>query len=289
MLIVAVSAFAVWLPRRNMLAVMMTGGKVSDDHLRYRIDSTIRAWIPLSIWLRVLPWLEENSGLLSTDDQIQNVELPNKDVSLTAVTRLRNFHRLGGVSVYPRHLGPILDPLASIEKLHFVWIDSLQSDSDLGELKRLPQLEHLWLSKPPATGGGWKSLCDLPRLTHLGLDAAASCAALTEMGSIPSLERLTLQNCAIHDDDLRSLSDCIRLRFISTPGSSAVGATGLKHLACCTSLETLSMSCLSSDDELQVLTELRNLKRLDIRGPNLTPDGIDRLKLALPKCVIDAR
>lgn len=286
MLIATASAFAVWLPRRNMLAVLIMDGKVSDDDLRYRVEDVLREWMPFSISGRTLPWLERNSGWLSTDDRILCVELPDSDVSLTAMKRLRNFRNLTGVSVYPRHLGPTLAPLASIETLDFVWIDGLQPESDLGELKQLPQLVFLWISKPSAIGGGWKNLQDLPRLKTLGLDAASSCSALRGIESAPSLEALVLQNSVFQDDDFQSLSGCTRLSLFRTQGSSAVGATGLRHLARCTSLETLSMSCSANDDELQVLAELRNLKRLEVRGSNISPEGIDRLGRALPECAI---
>ena len=287
MLIVAISAFAAWLPRRNMLAVMMAGVKVSDDHLRYRIDVLMRACLPFSVWGKFLPWLEENSGLLSTDGQIANIDLPDADVSVATRNRLRNFPRLVGAGVCPRHLGTPLDSLASLDKLSFVWITGLQANSDLGELRRLPHLEHLWLSKPSATGGGWKNLRDLPALKHLGLDRASSCTALKEIGPIPALGVLRFQYCRIQDDDLRALSGCPRLRNFSASGSSAIGAAGMKYIANCTSLETVTMTCSANEEELQVLAALTKLKSLDVHGSNITQAGIDRLKQAMPNCRID--
>ena len=286
MLIVAISAFAAWLPRRNMLAVRMAGVKVSDDHLRYRIDVVMRACLPFSVWGKFLPWLEENSGLLSTDGQIANIDLPDADVSVATRNRLRNFPRLVGAGVCPRHLGTPLDSLASLDKLSFVWITGLQANSDLGELRRLPHLEHLWLSKPSATGGGWKNLRDLPALKHLGLDRASSCTALKEIGPIPALGVLRFQYCRIQDDDLRALSGCPRLRNFSASGSSAIGAAGMKYIANCTSLETVTMTCSANEEELQVLAALTKLKSLDVRGSIITQAGIDRLKTAMPNCNI---
>ncbi|MBL8825476.1 MAG: hypothetical protein JNM18_00735 [Planctomycetaceae bacterium] len=60
------------------------------------------------------------------------------------------------------------------------------------------------------------------------------------------------------------------------------------NLADMIELETLLFDDTAvTDESIPVLEKLINLKRLSLRGTGVTPEGIERLKKALPKCQVD--
>ena len=296
LLVVAISVFALWWPRRGVVAVLFMGGDVYDAHAVDRIKS-LQSRVAIDVWAVIGPWIEPHASWLATDGQVCHVYLYNTPSAEGLFKHLRRFPRLSSVALHAGQVGPALDELAEIKTLKTVDVLGVQASDHLGELNRLPHIAELSVyGGCPKTGGGWKGLRDMPHLRSLRIEYPASFEALEEVGQIPSLNWLILMNGVQKDDDLRLLSGSRTLRFFDVSRGSGVkgrvaggiGAEGLKHLARIHSLEMLTLHlCSATDDEFQVLAELHNLKRFSIGKTNVTPDGIDRLKRALPKCEID--
>lgn len=296
LLVVAISAFALWWPRRGVVAVLIMGGDVHDPYSVDRFQS-LKSRVPIDVWAVIGPWIEPYASWLATDRQVMQVNLVDTSSAASLFKHLRRFPKLYDVAIHARQVGPALDELAAIKTLTRVGVCFLQASDHLGELNRLPHIQKLNVSGGcPKAGGGWKGLRDMPHLRSILIEYPASFDALEEVGQIHSLRDLILMNGVRNDDDLRLLSGNGALRFFQASQGSGVrglvaggiGADGLKHLARIHSLEMLILHlCSATDDEFQVLAELHNLKRFSIGKTNVTPDGIDRLKRALPKCEID--
>ncbi len=295
MLIVAISVFTVWWPRRGVLAVVLRGGDVYDPQVDKQIQS-LQSRVPVGVWSVIGPWIEPRACWLATDARVENVVLVNETPAGMTIPvgirlkHLRRFPRLSGASLHADQVGPALDELAEIKTLTSVFVYQLQATDHLCDLSRLPYIEEVVVGVCPATGGGWKGLREMPRLRKIRINLPASSEALAEVGQIQLLEELCLGFGVLQDDDLRLLSGLGKLCDLQLPHENVVGAAGLKHIARIPSLMRLSLSeCSATDDEFQVLAELHQLKWLSIRYTNQTSDGIDRLKAALPNCEIDAQ
>ena len=175
-----------------------------------------------------------------------------------------------------------------MRRLQQMWIDQLQTTSDLGELRHFPSLTELDIATCPETGGGFERLSLLPKLKSLLFDDPPSTSAIIGVGQCRSLEKLSMQSEVVDEDDIRHLSGMIGLRELRSFGKHSFGAVGLKHISQLSSLDYLLLNgTLATDDELQVLARLTKLKTFYVRGSNLTQAGIERLKDALPDGKID--
>ena len=287
MLIVVVSIFSWWWPRRGIVAVVWMGGSVHDPQIVEQVR-TIVCKFPAPIQAMVWPWMRTHASWLSIDNQVVNVDFHRVQSQQIDPGVLRRFPRLGFLSLHARHVGPGLEQVTGVDSVHGVWVDGLQPTSDLGELRHLPNLEELDVGTCPTSGGGFENLSRLPKLKQLLFDGPPSPAAIRCVSQCPQLEKLSLQGGIAHEDALQFLCDMQGLRDLRVYMRNPVGATGLKHSAQIALLETLILNPTSAtDEELQVLAALSKLKSLYVRGPSLTKAGIDRLKEAMPNCKID--
>ena len=292
MLIVAISVFTVWLPRRGVWAVVLMGGNVSDPQAAQQIRS-LQARVPISVWSVIGPWIEPRTCWLATDERVNVVWSAETKSAGTAipVKYLRRFPRLSQVELHASQVGPELEELAEIMTLTTVDIYGPQATGHFRDLNRLPYLESIEIFSDPSAGGGWKGLQQMSRLRKIVIVHPACFDALAEVGQIHSLETLVLSNGVLQDNDLGLLSDLRNLRELYCGLSSienTVGADGLKQIARIQSLEKLNLNqCSATDDEIQVLAALHNLKRLYIGKTNLTLDGFARLNKSLPGCQKD--
>ena len=287
MLIVAISVFTWWLPRRGVVAVAWIGGRVGDPQIVDQVQIAGRN-LPVSIQAILWPWLEPRMSWLSIDERIVSVDLSQVQSPQLDLVVLRRFPRLTWVVFHGRHVGPGLKQMKGVNSLHSIAVDSVQSESDLGELRHFPNLEELDITTCPNSGGGFERLSLLPKLKKLLFDSPSSHIAMRGVSQCPAVKAIVLQGGSADEDDLRFLSDMASLIEFRTFGRNPVGVTGLRHIAKTSSLETLLLNPTSAtDDELQVLGTLTKLKSFYVRGSNLTQSGIDRLKAALPDCKLD--
>ena len=287
MLIVAISVFSLWWPRRGIVSVAWMGGGVHDPEFYDQVRNACRN-LPAPIGSLVRKWNRPHTSWLSIDDRIENVDLSKVRSQLIDSGVLRRFPRLGYLVLHARHVSPGLERLTGVDSVHGVWVTGLQPTSDLGELRHLPSLEDLDIETCPTSGGGFEHLSRLPKLKRILFDRSPTTAAIRGVGQCPGMEELYLQSGFADEDDIQFLHETMSLREFRMAGKNPVGATGLKHIAQIPSLEMLVLNPTSAtDEELQVLASLTKLKSFYVRGPNLTRAGIDRLKEAMPNCKID--
>ena len=287
MVIVAISVFTWWWPRRGMVAIAWMGGDVGDPQIVNDIQIAGRnlpAWIQTHLWPILSPYM----GWLSTDDRIVGIDLRKASAKEINIAVLSRFPQLNNLVLHGRHVGPGLTGMKGLVRLKQTWIDQLQATSNLGELRHLPSLTELDIATCPVTGGGFEELLLLPKLKSILFDDPPSSSAMIGLGQCDKLEKLIMQSGVVDEDDFRHLIGMTGLRELRSFGEYSLGAVGLKHISQLSSLDYLLLNGTSAtDDELQVLATLMKLKTFYLRGSNLTQTGIDRLKEALPDCKID--
>ena len=125
-----------------------------------------------------------------------------------------------------------------------------------------PNLIGLGIDGSEVTDEGVRSLSQLDRLVSLGI---AGCnelgpAGFANVAKLKSLESLHLHETAFSDSDVPQFSD----------------HTSLKHLV----IKHTSVS----DAAIEHMGQMKSLQVLEVEGTKITPDGIARLRAALPNC-----
>ena len=290
MLIVAISVFTLWWPRRGIMAVVRVGDFPIDSQSEVRAAELL-SWMPAGVANAVRPMLEDRASWLSTDGQITHVDMTGSKVNGVGFANLRRFPRLAIVSIRATQVDGAIEDLSRIRTLKAVWVEASDSAADLSELKRIPNLTTVSVHNPSKIGCHLNGLCGATQLKTISLHNAVDPGPhLEEIAQLPLLDRLTLRKCLIHNDDFRHMGSLTGLKTLDVSGRRPIDATGLKHIAQIKSLLRLTLNpCSATDDELKALAELSNLQDLHIRGPNLTQAGIERLKQDLPNCVINSQ
>ncbi len=289
MLIVALSLFSWWWPRRGTVAVVSVGGWVGAGDLQSELKKYSRR-LPIPMAKIVQPWLASHGGWVGIDEQVTSADLTRVRSSQFDPGWLRRFPRLQSVSIHGRLVGPKMRDLAGLTKLTSVTVEKLPATGDLGELRHLPNLRSLRIMLHTASGGGLDRLPLLPNLRVVQFSVQPSAEAIRSVGQCSNLEIVLLGSGVTDDDHLRFLAGMTKLHAIHAHGGNPIGVAGLSHLARITSLIRLDIfSTSATDDEIQVLASLSNLTFLTVHGPKLTQPGIDRLKSAMPGCRIDDR
>ncbi|NQU23252.1 MAG: hypothetical protein HQ567_18385 [Candidatus Nealsonbacteria bacterium] len=162
------------------------------------------------------------------------------------------------------------DPLAEIAKLTKTEVLMAENfdfpEQGLKKLRSLENLEMLVLWGPHhLTSQSIEDLEQLKKLRVLGLlsDSDPKGKTLETIGKLPDLEFL-LTGFSFKDDDLVHLKNPKNLRVLWFCNQKMTDA-GLEHLV-----------------------EIKTLKHLYVDAPNVTREGIKKLKAALPDCEIHA-
>ena len=163
----------------------------------------------------------------------------------------------------------------------------------------------------PLTAGHIAAIPSLPNLTFLNLGSTGlSATGLRDLDRFPRLQRLHLEFLDAEGDDLSMLGDCPTLEFVSL-WKSTVGDHGvstvldlprLTHVDLGSTrlgddlflnrephdlLEKLLLDHTAvSDGSVASLSRWTKLKSLDLTGTAITPEGLARLRKALPNCEI---
>jgi Leucine Rich Repeat (LRR) protein len=134
------------------------------------------------------------------------------------------------------------------------------TDKGLARFARCKSLQWLDLSFTAATDEGLKCFSANAGLKQLFLEGTkVTSASLPLIAGFKPLEQLDLSGLAIKDDDLASLASLRSLKTLYLTGCPITDA-GLTHLR-----------------------GFKQLERLDHDGTQVTPEGLKRLKTALPK------
>lgn len=157
-----------------------------------------------------------------------------------------------------------LGPLSALEILDLT--TTQVSDAGLRHLKGLRNLASLNLSKTPVTGAGMRHLKEMSSLRALFLwETKVDDEGLKELKQLTKMRELTLDGTKVSDAGLESLAGMTEMEeWLGLVGTNVTDA-GLVHL-----------------------TGMTRLKSLNLRQTGTTPEGIRRLRLALPKTDISS-
>jgi hypothetical protein len=105
---------------------------------------------------------------------------------------------------------------------------------------------------------------------------------LPHLAAFPRLRAITILAHPLKDDDLQFLASCKELSYILLAGNQ-INGTGFRHFATLPELERLIVQNPISNEALQPLVEVPNLRMLDLRGnKKLTDAAIDVLAKISP-------
>ena len=101
------------------------------------------------------------------------------------------------------------------------------------------------------------------------------------------LESLSAGHAQVTDDALKGIRGCVGMKILQLPGNN-VTDQGFKSLNGLKAFETLDVggNALFSDFTLNKLDSCKGLKILKIQGTACTVNGVQKLKRAVPECVI---
>ena len=127
------------------------------------------------------------------------------------------------------------------------------------------------------------------RVTYLGLGKQwkGSGAALN---AIPGHSVMLLSihdNPRVSDATLQSLRG-LDVKYVKLTNVNVTNA-GVEQIASMTGIKTLSLKKVAiTDDAIPALAKLQSLERLNLWGTALSPEGVAKLRIALPNCKIYA-
>jgi len=158
---------------------------------------------------------------------------------------------------------------------------TLISNENLVHLKALPNLEELALPRW-TNDSGLANVAGLTKLTVLNIPQAP----ITDVGmgylkNLVYIRSLVLGSKSITDAGLVNLAN-MRLEILNLDGSSITDA-GMVQIGKLSGLGSLFLNYTAiTDASIPEIVKLRYLRRLDITGTKITPQGRDRIRAAIP-------
>jgi len=171
-----------------------------------------------------------------------------------------------GPSFTEADLAPFLPGLARLRYLNWITIESDNNvdESTYRSIANMPQVSRLEIRAPKnsikISGRELRHLAEMQKLSSLELNHCAEVRDSAILGRLTNLERLTIMTPSIDDPQLSFL----------------VGMTNLRRL------ELDSVPC--DDRAIENIARLRGLETLEIIRSAISPEGMDRLRTALPRC-----
>jgi len=229
------------------------------------------------------------ASILGPPDAPTHVYLPGKPVKsvMSDIAALRSLVLL---DLSRSQLDDVdLTYIEPLEKLEYLVIDNTQvTPAGIDTIVKLPDLHAVHLNGLPIGRPELEKLSQLERVTELGLAGSRLSDADMDYlaGEFPELEVLNLYGCAVGDTGLAALQELDRMRelYLSETAVSDKGMTGISKLS---KLEALWLSGTGiSDASVPEMVKLKNLTDLRVDGTQLTPEGVSRLRQALPKCEV---
>jgi hypothetical protein len=212
-----------------------------------------------------------------------------------------------------------LSPIGSLSNLKTLSIKRTKITSDgLVHLRTLRQLEHLELEATAVDDAGLANLRDLPNLRSLFLPAGIGDKGVHHLQGLTQLREIVLYDNHLTDAGMASFGKLHRLRSLDlsnpAPESRAhITAAGIRSLAACKALRTLSLmgtgiddACVAelssiglpkltrvflgksslSDTCIPHLSKMTGLREIDLVETDMSAAGIELLRRALPDCKI---
>ncbi|MCK4334665.1 hypothetical protein KAX06_07805 [candidate division WOR-3 bacterium] len=182
------------------------------------------------------------------------------------------------------------------------------SDDGLKYVSLLPELRVLNLANTEISDAGLSYLSELKHLRTLDLESTeitdAGIAHLKDLGNLRSLnlfhtkaagaETLALRGkpLKITDAGIKALAGMGKLSELNLHGA-AITDEGVKELSkmtlqTMTHMRKLNLSATAvTDDCVPALAKMRELRNLDIKGTDISPDKVAELRMKLPDCEIN--
>jgi Leucine-rich repeat (LRR) protein len=169
-------------------------------------------------------------------------------------------------------------------------IDFIQApvtDADLAHLRRVTEVQTLWLASPTITDAGLEHLRPLSQLKNLSIGFTdITDAGLEHLRGLTRLEALSVRHTAITDVGLEHLRGLAELRYLEL-NHTQIADSGLIHLQRLGRLEVLELSDTKvTDAGLRHLRGLMELQSLWLDNTQVTDAGVAELQQALPNCHI---
>ncbi|MCE9532925.1 MAG: hypothetical protein K8T89_17645 [Planctomycetes bacterium] len=164
-------------------------------------------------------------------------------------------------------------------------IDGL-TDEGLKNLTELKKLQWLFLRGRKLTHASVQSIKEFKNLKGLYANSVpVGDDGLRDLKGLKDLTYLDLFRAGVTDSGVKELKEFKNLRFLDLSGNSAISGAGAKQLRDLAKLEILNISESGIGDAgLMELTGLKKLKTLHALKTQVTSEGIDEFKKALPEC-----
>ena len=178
--------------------------------------------------------------------------------------------------------GQDLSPLTRLapDDLYELSLDRTRADDeDLASVAHLTGLRSLNLAGTAITDRGLVEVARLRSLKCLALPERITDGALVHLAGLPKLEALLLPGNTLSGFGLVHLGRVRTLRVLTLRGQSALPDAALAPLTELPRLESLSLNGAStiSDAGVDLLVKSRSLRKLDLFGTQVTPQGVARL------------
>ena len=191
------------------------------------------------------------------------------------------------------------------------------TDSMLRQLKYLPALRHIQLTLAAVSDQGLSHLRTLKRVEVVNLPTSfpevardISDDGIQHLGELTEMQSLALDNTSVTDNGLAHLSQLSKLHTVSLRNtvitshglshiaalgdlvylrldSTNVGDEGLERIRDLTKLEHLTLNSTPvSDRGLATLSSMASLRIVSVIGTQVTQAGVEKLRAALPRCVV---
>ena len=241
--------------------------------------------------LRVSPMVTDAAmKTLATMPQLKAVRLSGCNVTDAGIAALLDLPQLTELDV--RNCRGVtaagIEQLSANKSLRILKIGGPKiNDKILETVARLGNLTGLSLDNCDITDAGVAHLAELP-LVDLTL---YQCAGVTDEGlkvlaGYTELKRLTLRDVPAKGSALAKLPHPEKLLSLNM-AQSAVSDAEIALLAKMTSLESLNLSETGlTDTAVDGLSKLSSVKQIMLTQTGISPEGMSRLRKALPKCSI---
>ncbi len=141
-----------------------------------------------------------------------------------------------------------------------------QSDADFAIVEKFPNLEMLQVQSGKITDVGMASLAKLKRLRDFWMTSTAvTDEGIVHLKDLVEMEKLILAGLPISDEATKNLDKMSKLKLLSFEACGGI-----------------------TDASVERLEKLTTLQSLFVNRTGVTPEGVQRLKTALPNCrVVD--
>ena len=253
--------------------------------------------------------LSELAGLPS----LREIRLQNTNVTDAGLSQLEGLSELEVLWVSHAHITD--SGMASVVKLRKLAILDLIDDPRVTDegvrflASNLPGLKHLIVSRSSVTDAGLAHLQGFPALEGLqiqGQGRMITDAGMARLWGLAHLEVLNLSDSGVTDEGIAQLQGLKKLRWLNLSGT-AVSDSGLRRLREIQSLRWLNLSGTHitdagllaltglvdleqlfldetdvTDAGLKHLCGMKSLKVIVVGGANVSAEGVDELRTALP-------